>query len=75
MSYSDGFSHDLMKNSNQMCNHCDTIFNYKSSPYSNNIYPIIINRGDRVIGINSLNEFLSLRDFKAYAEKVFPIQE
>ncbi len=31
-----------------------------------------MNRGDRVIGLNSFNEFLSLRDFNAYAHKAFP---
>ena len=63
-----------MKNSNQMCFE-NTILNYKSFPYSNNVDPIIMNRGDRLIGISSFNEFLSLGDFKAYAQKVFPIQE
>ena len=60
--YNKYFTHDLMKNSFHMVNSND-IYNYISSPYLNHVYPIIMNRDERIIGINCLNEFLSNGDF------------
>lgn len=51
------------------------IFNYHSSPFTNHVSPIImnkINQPDRVMGINCFNEFLSYGDFLSYIQKAFP---
>ena len=58
-----------MKNSFHMFESYDKlIYNYKSSPNQNHVYPIIMNRGEKIIGINCFNEFLSNEDFKAYTQ-------
>ena len=46
---------------------CDYhLLNFYSSPYANHVSPIIITNKNKVIGINSFGEFLSLSDFLAF---------